>query len=641
MPIPDPSELRRILRETHDLDPDSPEIDLRQTIRPTRTTETTPPGAGLEVTEPPPPETGFEIRGELGRGGMNVVYRALQRDLGREVALKRIRPEKERHTSARVDFLREAQLTGALEHPNILPVHGLSVTEKGEISLAMKLMSGTTWAEVLHPTTAEAKDAAARMTIEDHLRTLVAVSNAVSFAHSRGVVHRDLKPENVMLGNFGEVVLMDWGIAVPAERASGDDAGARVRLAGTPAYMAPEMVDPGGQRIGPRTDVYLLGATLFELLEGHPPHAASNLFEALASATGASLPPFTSDAPEELKDICRRAMAHDPRERTSSALAFRGEIERHLTHRESLALSDRTREALAACQAASEAHGTASPEERTTAYGDLARVIAGFEQARVLWPENREARAGEDDARYALAEIALGAGDLVMAQSAANALPAERGRALAEAIGAAVRSREITRHSARRIGAALILLQILVAGFLGFFAWRELEEFYFEETALRLADVNPVVVAALREAQSLAPHTVDPLIDGIATNEGMRITVVAPNGAVLGDSRADPREMANHADRVEIRDALEHGHGLSVRASPTIGTRMVYSAIRMRGKDGATTAIVRTSLPWSAVHASLLDFLTPLAVALLAALALGCTATWLAWRRLDRQVAQL
>jgi hypothetical protein len=334
-------------------------------------------------------------------------------------------------------------------------------------------------------------------------------------------------------------------------------------------------------------------------------------------------------------------MAHEPEDRIESALAFRQTVEEHLSHRESRTLSGRATEMLAGCMRDSEVHDSTSPERRTTVYGDLARTIAGFEQARLLWPQNPEAASGEVEARYALAEIALASGDLVMARSAAANLPGERGRELAAAVDLAVEARRATRRSARRNSAGLILFQLVVAALLGFFAWQELDEFYLDETALRLADVNPAVAAVLRQADSLTPAVIDPIIDDISMSEEMRITIIAPDGSVLGDSRASPSEMANHANRPEIRDALQLGHGLAVRPSPTLGNRMVYYALPVRDSDGHTLAIVRTALPWSAVHESLLDFLTPLAAALVIAVSLGCLATLLAWRRLDRQVAQL
>ena len=628
-------------------------IDLRETIRPDEVGDSDTPTVVVSAAPaaatndesdselPPPPKQGFEIRDLLGRGGMNVVYRALQLDLLREVGIKRIRPEKERQASAQRAFLHEAQLTGSLEHPNILPVHGISVSEKGEISLAMKLIEGQTWAELLHPRTGEGQQAARGLTLADHLRLLITVCNAVSFAHSRGVVHRDIKPENVMVGAFGEVVLMDWGIAMRVAARGDKTVEKPVRLAGTPAYMAPEMVSPGGYDIREQTDIYLLGGVLFELLEGHPPQAAGTLFEALALATSSRLPEFHQDPPAELANLCRRALAHDPEDRPSSARAFRESLEEYLSHRESLAISTHAGELLAAAKNPDAGDEAEAPENRADLYTQLARTIAGFEQARILWPENPDALRGEDDARFHLAEAALAAGDLVMASSAAHALPAERSEPLLAKLTAAREAREKARHAARRTGAGLVVLQVMIAVVLGLFSWWELDEFYHAETALRLRDVNPVAMAALREAGSLKPARVDPILDKIAKGRNMRLSVVDPQGVVLGDSHGDPARMENHGDRREIRDALQLGEGSAVRDSSVQKARVVYYARAMVDDAGKPIAVVRTSLPWSGVHESLLDFLAPLASALLISLFVGGMGTWLAWRRLDRRVARL
>lgn len=650
-----PEEMQDILRANPALDFRDPEMDLSETIRPAEPldsntptiivpgTESPSPTSDNDSQRPPPPDQGFEIRDLLGRGGMNVVYRALQRDLQREVGIKKIRPEKERIASAQRDFLREARLTGSLEHPNILPVHGISVSDKGEISLAMKLIEGQTWAELLHPQTPEGRVAAGSFDLPEHLRLLITVSNAVSFAHSRGVIHRDIKPENVMVGAFGEVVLMDWGIALQtgSDDSGEQGAGPRVRLAGTPAYMAPEMVSPGGRNISKRTDVYLLGGLLFELLEGTPPQAAGTLFEALALATSSRLPPFSKDTPAELADLCRRALAHDPENRPPSAREFCKSLERYLSHRESLAISSHAAALLAATQEPEPISNTEAPQNRADLYTQMSRIIAGFEQARLLWPDNPEALQGEDDARFHLAETALAAGDLVMAASATQALPAERSGSLRAKLLAARNAREKARHAARRTGASLVVLQILIAAILGLFAWWELNEFYHEETALRLRDVNPVALLALREAGSLNPATVDPILDELAAGRNMRLTVIDPQGIVLGDSHGDPNQMENHGDRQEIRDALETGEGSAVRDSSIQNARVVYYARRMLDAEGEPVAVVRTSLPWSDVHESLLDFLAPLAGALIISVLVGSIGTWLAWRRLDQRVAQL
>ena len=190
---------------------------------------------------------------------------AEQRSLAREVAIKTVKDHAgERARDALCD---EAVVTGLLEHPNVIPVHALGCDSEGRPLLVMKRVEGVAWRDLLrdpeHPAWAT-HAAAPEDRLAFHLDVLADVSQAAAFAHSRRIVHRDIKPENVMIGEFGEVYLLDWGLAVTAGRELEPGT-----LVGTPAYMAPEMV--GGGRVDGRTDVYLLGATLHEVLTGRPP----------------------------------------------------------------------------------------------------------------------------------------------------------------------------------------------------------------------------------------------------------------------------------------------------------------------------------------------------------------------------------
>ncbi|MFP5291247.1 MAG: protein kinase domain-containing protein, partial [Actinomycetes bacterium] len=179
---------------------------------------------------------------------------------------------------------------------------GIRLTPAGELFMAMKLVGGTSWADLLHPRTPEQQERARRHDREAHVQTLLAVCNAVAFAHSKGIVHRDLKPENVMVGDFGEVLVMDWGIAVDVSERPAPDARAPHRTtvaspSGTPSYMPPELAEGRGEEIGPWTDVYLLGATLHEvlttlarLLAPIVPHVADAMWENLVVAVDPQAP---------------------------------------------------------------------------------------------------------------------------------------------------------------------------------------------------------------------------------------------------------------------------------------------------------------------------------------------------------------
>ncbi|MAQ14371.1 MAG: hypothetical protein CMN30_06205, partial [Sandaracinus sp.] len=289
----------------------------------------------------------------LGEGGMGQVWLGEQRSLRRQVAVKGLRDAVD-GALGRAALLREARVTGGLEHPNIVPVHVLVQTEDGAPRMVMKRVEGRSWTEVLADLRAEGEPLP-EAHLEGHLRLLMQVCHAVHYAHARGVLHRDLKPDNVMVGDFGEVYVVDWGIAVALDDAEdlGDLPRARdVRgIVGTLPYMAPEMVAGDGAGLGVPTDVYLLGAILHELLTGHPRHRGDAVPQ-LVHAAWVSAPPAMGPAPEELVDLVTRATAKDPAARPSSADAFRSELEAFLTHREANLLAREGHERLAEAQAA-------------------------------------------------------------------------------------------------------------------------------------------------------------------------------------------------------------------------------------------------------------------------------------------------
>jgi len=282
----------------------------------------------------------YDETGVLGRGGIAEVRSALDVRLGREVAVKRLQ-----HLDSRIGrhrFQREARITAQLEHPGIVPVYDADVDEDGVPYYTMKYVRGTALATALH----HAKGLEGRMQL---LPAFGAVCQAMAYAHDRRVIHRDLKPDNVMLGEFGEALVVDWGLARalddddeptaegPAAEASPrpvsiDDASLTVigQIAGTPAYMAPEQAR--GEATSPATDVFALGAILYQVLTGSPPHGvADDLHEQLARArTGRIVPVLTRSpfAPPDLAAIAERCLAHDPDRRYPSAAELARDVER-------------------------------------------------------------------------------------------------------------------------------------------------------------------------------------------------------------------------------------------------------------------------------------------------------------------------
>jgi len=341
----------------------------------------------------------------IGEGGMGVVREAEQVALGRMVAVKTVRSN---HTPGAADeLLREAWVTGALEHPNIVPIHHLGTDDAGMPVLILKRIDGIEWSTLLRDPAEIRRRFGTTDVLAWNVEILHQVMNALRFAHSRGFVHRDLKPSNVMIGNFGEVYLLDWGIAVSLR----DDRtgrfpklGATWELAGTPCYMAPEMLGRDGTvPISERTDVYLAGAVLFELLAGRPPHGGRDVYTTIASIV-TSTPVLPADAPPELAQLCARAMDSDPNNRFESIDAMQLALQHYLEHRGSAQLAARAGQQVDALIATIK---TAGDGEREQLYRQLAICRFGFHEALAVWRDNAEARSGLMRATTAVAEFEL------------------------------------------------------------------------------------------------------------------------------------------------------------------------------------------------------------------------------------------
>ncbi len=408
----------------------------------------------------PPPA--LEEEATLGQGGMGVVRLATQVTLGRKVAVKRLAPGRAGPDDVEA-LLSEAWLSGSLEHPNIVPVHELGLDAEGLPVLVMKRIEGLSWASLLRDPDALAAHAPSRAPLEAHLRIFIAVCNALHYAHARGVVHRDVKPDNVMVGAFGEVYLVDWGIASAP--------GPARQLAGTPVYMAPEMLGGEHAIISALTDVYLLGAVLCELLTGRAPHDASTP-ERLVESVLASSPVLPDDAPMELAALARLCMSADPTQRPASALAVRLALEDFLAHLGSLELTTQAEARLADLQSL---FVTPAPDARRV-FDLFSECRFGFQQALRGWPHNVRARHGLQVAVRAMVRFELAAGSARSAQSLLSELTspdAALGAEVAQALAAEqARRDELTRLEALeksldpRTGNALRMLTALGVGVL-------------------------------------------------------------------------------------------------------------------------------------------------------------------------------
>ena len=361
-----------------------------------------------EGTEPPPadaslprvslggvlaaPDAGgsaadLEVLGLLGEGGLGRVMLARQRSVGRDVAVK-LAHDRERGSAA---LRAEARTMGRLEHPNVVPVHAIGLDDEGGVVLVMKRVEGVDWRALLRdPDHAwwQRLEVPPSERLGFHVDVLSQVANALHFAHDHGVFHRDVKPENVLIGAHGDVYLADWGVALlPHERA----AEAKATIVGTPAYMAPEMVLGDPAEITARTDVYLLGSSLHEILTGRPRHPARAIPAALMSAYLSEPFEYPKSASEELAALATAATSREPSERPASALEFRRALDAWRVHRGAASLARRALEITEEARALRERGGREALAEVDRM---LVEARFGFTQALREWPEHEAAREG-------------------------------------------------------------------------------------------------------------------------------------------------------------------------------------------------------------------------------------------------------
>jgi formylglycine-generating enzyme required for sulfatase activity len=304
----------------------------------------------------------------------------------------------------------------------------------------MKQVRGKPWSD-------EIKD----KTLAENLDIFENVNNAMAFAHDRGIMHRDLKPENIMTGGYGEVMVMDWGLAAAfKEGAKAEKLKKKTAVCGTPAYMAPEMSVGNGQLIGKASDIYLLGAILFEIITGYPPHTGKTVIECLKhSANGVFR---ETEVKGELMDIAMRAMATKPEDRYSSVNEFQEAIKKYESHTESISLAKRAGKDL-------------EKAEETGVYEDYSKSVFGFQEAINLWAENKNAAEGLSKARLAYATCALSKDDLELAENQLVEDTPEFNE-LKEKVIAARKERDKREHTlklAKRIGIGAAII-VVIAG---------------------------------------------------------------------------------------------------------------------------------------------------------------------------------
>jgi serine/threonine-protein kinase len=300
----------------------------------------------------PRDKTRYESDKLLGRGGMGEVKLAHDHDIGRKVAVKRLLDEDNPHAVAR--FIDEVRTVGSLEHPNIVPIHDVGVDEDGSLFFVMKYVEGETLASIIKKLAAGDRDYHARYTFEDRIYVFIGLLRALQYAHSQGLVHRDIKPENLMIGRYGEVVVMDWGIAhaIRGQAQSGkpsvigpfniDRASTETvdgAVVGTPQYMSPEQAAGEVASLDGRSDLYSAFVVLYELLTltSYIPDGKSAM-EAIVAATEKQAPNVMDAAyrktehqdavPVELRHFLKHGLQHDKANRYATAEQVIWELER-------------------------------------------------------------------------------------------------------------------------------------------------------------------------------------------------------------------------------------------------------------------------------------------------------------------------
>jgi len=487
-----------------------------------------PKAASAHVASSTPPS--YELLKLVGRGGCGEVWEARQNALGRSVAVKRVRPDllnggevtEEQRQVILALFRQEAVTTGLLEHPNIVPIHDLGTSGEGLPLLAMRLVRGMAWDKLIRQdwTALQPADFLAK-----HLPILLDTANAVAFAHSRGIIHRDLKPGQVMTGEFGETVLMDWGLAVfvgaghMRPLGTGDDPADRPPAtpqsltnqriatlesasnpAGTPVMMAPEQTLNTAAHLGFWTDIYLLGGTLYFLLTGSYPHSAPTPADTMRRAAKGEVTPPDQRAPRRaippvLADLCLKALAPAPSDRHATVSEFIVDLKDYLTgagaRRESHHLIETVRAEIEAIQPGSN-------------YQSFVAMLSQLDRARMLWPDNQVIAPVRDRVLEAYARDALNQGDLNLASIQASGIGTpDRGAPLRLEIKAA-RTREKYQHRSRRwLVSAVIAL--LVFGIIGSLLAIRRQRHLMHEMGERMKEISCIyrVGEAIRHGQTV------------------------------------------------------------------------------------------------------------------------------------------
>ena len=528
--------------------------------------------------------TDYTLLEQVGEGGMGTIYRARQLSIQRDVAFKEIKAKNADKSRHRNNFSAEAAITGSLDHPNIVPIYELGATSDGTLFYSMKLVEGNAWDDLL-PT----------LSLADNLEILQKVCDAVAFAHSRGVIHRDLKPENVMIGGFGEVLVMDWGLAIAIAPEGVYSPG------GSPAYMAPEMAlhylhcQKMLERaprfpLGFHSDIYLLGAILFEILAKYPPHASKSALEGLRRA--ARNERVASDHQSELMDIAVRAMATVPARRHQSVQEFQQALRAYQLHAQSIQLSDKAQQHLSeACE--------------NHEYPSYTRALNGFQDALELWDGNHAARDGLQVTHHEYARSALQRGDYQLGMTLLNRDDPEDAPLYSELVQARDARNRRMRATRRLTRLAFILVALLVVGSATAAWW--FQRLRSEAVAQRIVAEEAKRVE--EQERILAEQARAAAVDARQHAEAERQRAILAREAEAKErKRAEDARLAEMASRrkaeqAEQQERIAHSRAAAERYRASIGlvTSLLKEQAFTRAAD-ELDALPHEAFEWSFLH---------------------------------------
>jgi len=347
----------------------------------------------FQFSELPVPK-GLHVDDVLGEGGMGIVYRGVQSHPQREVAIKRLK-----HQSAymRLALYREAMITGTLSHPTIIPIHALNLVGEEAPEVVMKKIEGNTILELISDIHVKEDSNDPNVSLRKLLNVLRQVCNGLEYAHSKGIIHRDIKPENIMVCAFGEVYILDWGIAVCDLDLPVFPNG----LVGTPSYMAPEMLSGNPEDVDARTDVFLLGATLHHILTGEVRNKGDTLEEVLQNISTSYAFVYDVDVPEILASIANQACHPDPELRIQSPAQFRKRIEEYLEYQQAFTVYDAAQKELHVLEQLVQ-YKEPTKSQRHAIQRHYNRCRFGFEHALEIWPHFRMAKRKLDQSKITM-----------------------------------------------------------------------------------------------------------------------------------------------------------------------------------------------------------------------------------------------